>query len=61
MPLTRHSARLRAAEHLGLCPRELGEIPGVDCSSIDGMVKRGQLAPHSKRGKFALLLVRVYR
>ena len=55
------TATLRAAEHLGLCQRELGEILGVDRSSVARMVKRGQLAPDSNRGEFALLLVRVYR
>jgi hypothetical protein len=55
------TATLRAAEHLGLGQRELGEILGIDRTSVARMVKRGQLSPESKQGELALLLVRVYR
>ena len=55
------TATLRAAEHLGLGQRELGEILGIDRTSVARLVKRGQLSPKSKQVELALLLVRVYR
>lgn len=50
-------AVLRAAERLGLNREELSRIIGRDRSSIS----RSGVAPESKPGELALLLIRCYR
>ena len=51
------TAVLRASERMGLSRTELGEILGRDRSSIS----RAGVAPDSKAGELALLLIRCYR
>ena len=50
-------AVLRAAERLGISRDELGRVIGRDRSSIS----RSGVAPESKSGELALLLIRCYR
>lgn len=45
----------------GLSNEELGRVIGKDRTSIGRLFQRGQLAPSSKEGELALLLVRLYR
>ncbi len=54
-------ATLRASEALGLSQKDLGDVLGIDRTSVARLIKRGQLAPDSKQGELALLLVRVHR
>ena len=46
---------------LGLSNEELGRVIGRDRTTIGRLFQKGQLAPESKEGELALLLVRLYR
>ena len=54
-------ATLRAAEQMGLTRGELGDILGVDRTSVHRLAKREQLDPETKQGELAILLLRVFR
>lgn len=54
-------ALLNTQQAFGLSNEELGRVIGKDRTSIGRLFQRGQLAPASKEGELALLLVRLYR
>src|SRR5215470_10968663 len=55
-------ALLRAAGGLGLSQKELARIVGVSAATMSRLVSGGRaLAPESKEGELALLLIRVFR
>jgi Antitoxin Xre/MbcA/ParS C-terminal toxin-binding domain/Antitoxin Xre-like helix-turn-helix domain len=51
------TALVSAGKELGLTQAELGAVIGRDRTALS----RGQLAPDSKSGELALLLIRAYR
>lgn len=54
-------AVLRAAAHLGLRQRDLAAILGSSEASVSRLQAGRLLAPDSKEGELALLLLRLYR
>ena len=54
-------ALLNAQQQLGLNRTELGQLIGLDRSSISRLQKRGTLKPNSKAGELATYLIRIYR
>ena len=50
-------ALLNAGKALGMTQADLGQVIGKDRSALS----RGRIAPESKSGELALLLIRVYR
>lgn len=54
-------ALLSTQQAFGLSNEELGRVIGKDRTSIGRLFQRGLLAPASKEGELALLLVRLYR
>lgn len=54
-------AVLRAAEQLGLKQAELGAVLGLHRTAISRLKQKPALAPTSKQGELALLLIRVAR
>ena len=54
-------AVLRAARELGLSQARLAEVLGVSGASVSRLARGRAIAPDSKEGELALLLVRVYR
>lgn len=55
-------ALLRAGTRLGLKPRDLSAILGVSPASLSRLTNgTRRLAPESKEGELALLLIRVFR
>lgn len=54
-------AVLRAAEQLGLSQSQLAEVLGMHRTGISRMKSKQSLAPESKQGELALLLVRIAR
>lgn len=51
----------RAQEALGLSAEGLGQVLGLDRTSVTRIKKRGTLDPAGKSGELALMLIRVYR
>jgi DNA-binding XRE family transcriptional regulator len=55
-------ALLRAADGLGLSQKDLARIVGVSAATMSRLASGGRaLAPESKEGELALLLIRVFR
>ncbi|MEQ9462142.1 MAG: DUF2384 domain-containing protein [Haliea sp.] len=54
-------AVLRAARQLGLSQAELGAVLGLHRTGISRLKHSGSLAPESKQGELALLLIRLAR
>lgn len=54
-------AVLRAARQLGLSQAELGAVLGLHRTGISRLKHNGSLAPESKQGELALLLIRLAR
>lgn len=54
-------AVLRAARQLGLSQAELGAVLGLHRTGISRLKHSGSLAPDSKQGELALLLIRLAR
>ena len=54
-------ALLNTQQALGLSNEELGRVIGKDRTTISRIFDKGVLAPSTKEGELALLLVRVYR
>ena len=54
-------AVLRAAEQLGLSQSQLADVLGMHRTGISRMKTKQSLAPDSKQGELALLLVRIAR
>jgi DNA-binding XRE family transcriptional regulator len=55
-------ALLRAAAALGLSQKDLAQVVGVSGATMSRLVSGGRrLAPESKEGELALLLIRVFR
>ena len=54
-------AVLRAARQLGLSQTELGAVLGLHRTGISRLKHSGNLAPDSKQGELALLLIRLAR
>lgn len=54
-------AFLKAAEQLGLNQTELGKVLGLERSAISRIKKSQSLAPESKQGELALMLIRIAR
>lgn len=54
-------ATLRAAQQLGLSQAELGAVLGLHRTGISRLKHAGSLAPDSKQGELALLLIRLAR
>lgn len=54
-------AVLRAAQQLGLSQAELGAVLGLHRTGISRLKHSGSLAPDSKQGELALLLIRLAR
>ncbi len=54
-------AVMRAAQQLGLSHAELGAVLGVHRTGISRLKHGGTLAPTSKQGELALLLIRLAR
>jgi len=48
-------------EALALSNEELGKVIGKDRTTISRLFEKGYLAPQSKEGELATLLIRVYR
>lgn len=54
-------AVLRAARQLGLSQAELGAVLGLHRTGVSRLKHNGSLAPESKQGELALLLIRLAR
>ncbi|MCH9697846.1 MAG: MbcA/ParS/Xre antitoxin family protein [Gammaproteobacteria bacterium] len=54
-------ALLNVQQQLGMNQTELGQLIGLDRSSISRLQKRGALNPDSKSGELATYLIRIYR
>ncbi|HFD12095.1 MAG TPA: DUF2384 domain-containing protein [Crenotrichaceae bacterium] len=54
-------ALLNVQQQFELTQTELGQLIGVDRSSISRLQKRGTLKPDSKPGELATYLIRIYR
>lgn len=54
-------ATLRAAEGLGLSHKALSRLLGVSEATVSRLMKGRPLAPETKEGELALLLIRLYR
>lgn len=54
-------ATLRAAQQLGLSQAELGAVLGLHRTGVSRLKHHGSLAPDSKQGELALLLIRLAR
>jgi hypothetical protein len=55
-------ALVRAAQHLGLTQRELGEVVGLSASSVSRLFGgKFALDPATKEGELALLFLRIFR
>jgi hypothetical protein len=54
-------ALLSAQDQLELNQAELGQLIGLDRSSISRLQKRGTLKPDSKAGELATYFIRIYR
>lgn len=54
-------AVLRTARQLGLSQAELGAVLGLHRTAISRLKHSGSLAPDSKQGELALLLIRLAR
>ncbi|MDO8862757.1 MbcA/ParS/Xre antitoxin family protein [Haliea sp. E1-2-M8] len=54
-------AVLRSAQQLGLSQAELGSVLGLHRTGISRLKHNGSLAPDSKQGELALLLIRLAR
>ena len=54
-------AVLRAAQQLGLSQADLGAVLGLHRTGISRLKHNGSLAPGSKQGELALLLIRLAR
>lgn len=54
-------ATLRAARQLGLSQAELGAVLGLHRTGVSRLKHSGTLAPDSKQGELALLLIRLAR
>ena len=48
-------------QHLGLTQQALGNVIGLDRSSVSKLKTRGSLTPESKEGELATYLIRIYR
>lgn len=54
-------ALLRAAQQLGLKPTEIGNVIGLHRTAISRLKKSPSIAPDSKQGELAILLIRIAR
>ncbi len=54
-------ALLNVQNQLDLSQAQLGQLIGLDRSSISRLQKRGTLKPDSKAGELATYLIRIYR
>ncbi|MEK6749419.1 MAG: antitoxin Xre/MbcA/ParS toxin-binding domain-containing protein [Pseudomonadota bacterium] len=54
-------ALFRAIDALGLTQADLGQIIGLDRTSITRIKKKGELDPASKSGELATVIVRIFR
>lgn len=54
-------ALLRAAQQLGLKPAEISGVIGIHRTAISRLKKNPSIAPDSKQGELAILLIRIAR
>ncbi len=54
-------ALFNVKDHFKLTQSELGQVIGMERTSINRLKDRGSLDPSSKTGELATLLIRVYR
>ncbi len=54
-------ALLRAAQQLGLKPAEIASVVGIHRTAISRLKKNPSIAPDSKQGELAILLIRIAR